>query len=217
MSAQYELVIGTQNFSSWSLRSYLALRAVGAAFEIVKIRLRQPDTQEQTRRLSPSGKVPLLTIHEAGRVIRVWDSLAICETLAERHAAAMLWPQEAAARAHARAICAEMHAGFPDLRDQLGMDFVRHLPCPDLREATRMQIARIVAIWQEALDLYGGPFLFGGFSLADCIYAPVVSRFRTYGISVPPEVAAYMERIWQTPAMQDWGAAAQAEIEAGEA
>ena len=149
----------------------------------------------------------------------MWDSLAICETLAERHPEAKLWPTDPLVRAEARSYAAEMHSGFPDVRDQLSMDFVRRHPLPVLREQTQAQIARIVDAWASALARFGrdGGFLFGGFSIADCMYAPVVSRFVTYGVAVPAPVQAYMERVMALPAMIDWGAESQKEVDAGEA
>ncbi len=213
MSAHYTLVIGTKNWSSWSLRPWLALRATGAPFEEIVIGLRQPDTQEQIRRHTGSGRVPVLKIAENGKTVTVWDSLAICETLAERHPGAQLWPKDAAARAYA----AEMHSGFPDLREQLSMDFVRTLPTPQLRPETQKQIARILAAWQHALEHHSDNrgFLFGAFSIADCMYAPVVSRFHSYGIDVPKNVRAYMDRMLALPSMRDWAKAAKTEVEAG--
>lgn len=215
MTARYTLVVGTKDWSSWSLRPYVALRHIGVAFEEDLIQLRRNSTTEEVQKRSPSGRVPLLKIEENGSVWSVWDSLAICETLAERHAAAKLWPDEPRARAQARAVSAEMHSGFPDLRDQLTMDFARKLPTPELRDATKVQIARILKIWTDALAAHGGPFLFGGFSIADCMYAPVCSRFRTYGIEMPQAASAYVERIFALPAMIDWGKAAQREVDEG--
>src|SRR3954470_19915133 len=152
--ARYTLIVGTRNWSSWSLRPFLALSATGAPFETVDIRLRKkdhPTTREQILKYSPAGKVPVLQIEENGKTLTVWDSLAICETVAERHPDANLWPADAGARAIARSYACEMHSGFPDLRDQLTMDFVRKKPLPELREDTHKQIARILAAWQEAL------------------------------------------------------------------
>jgi glutathione S-transferase len=213
----YTLVVGTKEWSSWSLRPYLALRAIGVPFQEEVIRLRHDSTTEEVQRRSPSGRVPLLKIAEDGREQTIWDSLAICETLAERHPDAKLWPDDPFARAEARSCAAEMHSGFPDLREQLSMEFVRRLPLPELREATRVQIARIIAAWTEALERHGGDagFLFGRFSIADCMYAPVVSRFRTYGVPVPGIVQTYCDRVWSLPAMQDWATAAQREVDSG--
>jgi len=211
----YTLVIGTKNWSSWSLRPWLALRAAGAPFEEIVLRLRQPGTKGEILKHAPSGKVPLLKIAEGGREHLVWDSLAICETLAERHAQAQLWPENPFARAEARAYAAEMHAGFRDLRDQLPMNFAHRLAAPELRDETKAQVARIIEAWDGALSRHKGEFLFGRFSIADCMYAPVCSRFVTYGIETPEPVRAYIARIMALPAMQDWGRASQAEVDAG--
>jgi glutathione S-transferase len=220
MTARYTLIVGTKEWSSWSLRPYLALRATGAPFEEEVIQLRKqesPTTKELIARYSPAGRVPVLTIEENGETVTVWDSLAICETLAERHPEAKLWPSSSGARALARSYSAEMHSGFPDVREQLTMEFARRIPAPPLRDATKDQIARIIAAWERALARYGsdGGFLFGHFSVADCMYGPVVSRFVTYGIAVPEAVRRYMDRMMALPAMKDWGAASQKEIDAG--
>ena len=215
---RYTLIVGTRNWSSWSLRPYVALRAAGQAVEIIDIRLRQteaPTTREQILKHSPAGKVPVLKIEENGKTLTVWDSLAICETIAERHPEAGLWPDAADVRAIARSYSCEMHSGFPDVRSQLSMEFARKLPLPDLREDTQKQIARIIAAWEDALATYRGEFLFGRFSVADCMYAPMVSRFETYGVEVPAASRAYMDRILALPAMQEWKIAAEKEIEAG--
>ncbi len=218
MTARYTLIVGTKDWSSWSLRPYVALRATGAAFEEILIPLRRENfTGDEIKRYSKAGKVPVLTIEENGREVTVWDSLAICETLAERHPDAKLWPADPFVRAEARSYAAEMHSGFADVRDQLSMDFARRKPLPDLRDATKAQIARIIEAWSSALARFGseGGFLFGGFSIADCMYAPVVSRFTTFGVDVPAPVRAYMERVMALPAMRDWGVASQKEIDAG--
>jgi len=227
--ARYTLVVGTRNWSSWSLRPFVALTATGAAFETIDIRLRQtqaPTTREQILKHSPAGKVPVLKIEEPAssseaasqqktRTLTVWDSLAICETIAERHPEAGLWPDDAAARAIARSYACEMHAGFPDVRDQLSMDFANRQPLPELREDTKTQVARIITAWSEALSTYKGDFLFGRLSVADCMYAPVVSRFQTYGVEVPAAVRAYMDRVLALPAMQAWGIVAAKEVADG--
>jgi glutathione S-transferase len=216
--AQYTLIVGTRSWSSWSLRPYLALRATEIAFTTVDIRLRQtqaPTTREQILKYSPSGKVPVLKIEESGKTLTVWDSLAICETVAERHPEAGLWPSDPAARAVARSYAAEMHSGFPDVRDQLSMEFSRKMPLPELREKTQQQIVRILEAWRGALATYQGEFLFGTFSVADCMYAPVVSRFDTYGVEVCTTVRAYMDRVLALPAMGEWRKACQNEIAEG--
>jgi glutathione S-transferase len=215
MPARYTLVVGTANWSSWSLRPYLALRHTGADFRMVSIPLRRPDSKKAILKHSPSGKVPLLKIQERGKTLPVWDSLAICETLAERHPRAGLWPAGAPARATARAYAAEMHAGFPNVRDQLSMYFVNRLPLPELRENTQIEIARILEAWKTALKTHKGPFLFGRFSIADVMYAPVVSRFTTYGVKVPPQISAYMARMMALPGMIEWGRMAQKEVDNG--
>jgi glutathione S-transferase len=216
MPARYTLVVGTASWSSWSLRPWLTLHQTGAAFETVMIPLRVPGKSKPAiLKHSPSGKVPLLKITERGKSVKVWDSLAICETLAERHPRARLWPADAATRAVARAYAAEMHAGFPNLRDQLTMQFSQRLPLPALRENTQAEIARILAAWSLALKTHKGPFLFGRFSIADAMYAPVVSRFATYGVKTPPAVSAYMARMMALPGMLAWGRMAQKEVELG--
>lgn len=217
MTTRYTLILGTKNWSSWSLRPYMALRHIGVAFAEDLIALRRDTTSEEVVKRTPAGRVPVLKIDEAGKSYIVWDSLAICETLAERHPGAGLWPGDPATRAMARSYAAEMHSGFPDLRDQLSMEFARRLPLPELRETTKAQIARIIDAWSEALNHHAsaGGFLFGRFSIADCTYAPVVSRFVTYGVALPAPVEAYVERMMALPAMVDWGKAAKQEVEAG--
>jgi glutathione S-transferase len=218
--AAYTLILGSKNWSSWSLRPYMAMRATGAPFEEIAIRLRRsesPTTREQILKHSPAGKVPVLKIAEGERSFTVWDSLAICETLAERHPEAKLWPGDAERRALARSYAAEMHSGFPDLREQMTMEFARTLPTPQLRDATKAQIARIIEAWAQALSHHSDAngFLFGRFCVADCMYAPMVSRFLTYGIELPQIVKAYCIQMMALPAMQDWGRAAKAEVDAG--
>ena len=218
MVTRYTLVLGTKDWSSWSLRPYMALRATGAQFEEIVVPLRhQPLTGDEIKKHSKAGRVPILKIEEDGRSATVWDSLAICETLAERHPDAKLWPSDPFVRAQARSYAAEMHSGFPDLRDQLSMDFARRLPLPVLREDTQAQIARVIDAWSSALVRFGaqGGFLFGGFSVADCMYAPIVSRFVTYGVAVPDVIETYIKRMMALPAMKDWGLAAQKEVDAG--
>jgi glutathione S-transferase len=209
--AQYTLVIGTASWSSWSLRPFLALTEAEVDFELVTIPLRHKgESKKAILKQSPSGKVPLLKITERGKTLKVWDSLAICETVAERHPKAELWPKDAAARATARAVSSEMHSGFPHVRDQLSLAFGQKLPLPDLREQTETEIARILAVWSGTLKASpkgknGGPFLFGRFSIADAMYAPVVSRFDTFGVKVPRPVRTYMNQVLALPGMQAWG------------
>jgi len=218
--ALYTLIVGTRNWSSWSLRPYVALKASGTSFETLDIRLRQsesPTTREQILKYSPTGKVPVLRIEEDGGTLTVWDSLAICETIAERHPEAGLWPKDARTRAIARSYASEMHSGFANLREQLTMDFARRRLLPELQEDTKVQIARILEAWGHALSTYRGDFLFGDLSVADCMYAPVVSRFLTYDVPVPDAIKAYMARMMALPAMQEWGKIAQQEVDSAKA
>ncbi len=215
--SRYTLIVGTRSWSSWSLRPYVALRATGAPHELIDIRLRQtehhPTTKEQILKHSPAGKVPVLKIEEDGNRLTVWDSLAICETLAERHPEAGLWPKDGTARAIARSYACEMHSGFPDLRDQLTMEFARKKDMPELRDDTKIQIARILSAWETALATYQGEYLFGNLSVADCMYAPVVSRFLTYGVTEAGAVDEYIQTVTRDPLVQDWVQAAAAEQE----
>lgn len=215
MAARYTLILGTKEWSSWSLRPYLAMRATGAAFEELVVPLRRDTTSPEIRKYSPTGRVPVLDIEESGQTTTVFDSLAICETLAERHPEAGLWPDDPQARALARSYACEMHSGFMPLRSVLPMDIALTLPTPELGEDVKADIARIIAAWTEALTSYGAEdgFLFGRFSIADCMYAPVVSRFRTYGIELPKIVQDYSARIFALPAMRDWIAEAERELE----
>jgi glutathione S-transferase len=215
MTARYRLIIGTKNWSSWSLRPWLALRAAGAEFDEIVIRLRQPDTRAKIREMTGCDTVPVLQINEGGTTETVFDSLAICETLAEWHP--QLWPASSAARAEARSISTAMHSGFAPLRATLPMEFAQRLPTPELGAEVSEDIERIRRFWRDALARYGGDggFLFGRFSIADCMYAPVVSRFRTYDIPLEAALQAWCDRVFALPAMQDWLAASEAEVAAG--
>jgi glutathione S-transferase len=208
-----KLVIGNKNYSSWSLRPWLAMKMAGIAFEEVRIALDQPDTKARILRYSPTGKVPCLVDGK----LTVWDSLAICEYVNETHASGRLWPAERATRATARAVTAEMHSGFAALRTYLSMDIRARKPARGA-EAQRLagvqaDIERIVALWTAALDASGGPMLFGEFCIADAFYAPVVTRFVTYGVALPPLLQAYSQRVLALPPMREWIAAAEAEPE----
>lgn len=211
----YTLVIGNKNLSSWSLRPWLALKSAGVPFEEIIVRLDQPETRASIGQYSGAGKVPVLKIAESGKTLTVWDSLAICETIAERHPEAGLWPSDPASRAVARSYAAEMHSGFADMRQNLPMDFARRLACPARDEATNKQVARIINAWETALARHDSGFLFGRFSIADCMYAPVVSRFRTYGIDLPAASARYCEHMLALPALAEWNAGAEAELARG--
>ena len=204
------LVIGNKNYSSWSMRPWLALRANNIAFDEVFIPLYTGEADKQ-RILSftHSGKVPALIDGD----VTIWDSLAIIEYLAERFPEKWLWPEDRACRAHARSISAEMHSGFVALRNECGMNLHRPVRAIALSEAARADIARVQQIWIECRERYGklGPFLFGAFGGADAMFAPVVHRFRTYAIEVAPEVQAYMATMMSLPAFQEWTSAALAE------
>jgi glutathione S-transferase len=220
MTAHYTLIMGTQDWSSWSLRPWLALRATGTPFDQVVIKLRDQahtSTRDEILKHSPAGRVPVLKIEENGKTHTVWDSLAICETIADLHPDAKLWPDDPYRRAEARSYSAEMHSGFAAVRSNLSMDFARKHPTPALDTETKDQVARIIESWGHALTHHSDAngFLFGRFSIADCMYGPVVSRFRTYAIATPPIVSAYMDRMFALPAMQDWAKASQAEVDAG--
>jgi len=205
------LVIGNKNYSSWSMRPWLAMRASGIAFEEVFIPLYTDDKADKDRILSfsRSGKVPSLVDGD----ITVWDSLAIIEYLAERFPEARLWPEDRAARAHARSISAEMHSGFLPLRNECGMNLHRPIGAVTLSADARANIARVEQIWTDCRARYGkaGPFLFGAFTGADAMYAPVVHRFRTYAIKVGPLAQAYMETMMALPAFAEWTKAGLAE------
>lgn len=207
------LVIGDMNLSSWSLRPWIALRHAGIDFHTEKVLLDRPESRANLLKQSPSGLVPVLI--DGG--LRIWDSLAILEYLNERYPEKGLWPDDRAARAHARSIAAEMHAGFSNLRTvwpmQCARDNMRHVTSGGVAR----DIARIGDLWTEARTTFGetagGPFLYGRFSIADAMYAPVASRFRTYGpVDLPAPAAAWMETILATPAMAEWVAGARAEV-----
>ncbi|MBU6456118.1 MAG: glutathione S-transferase family protein [Bradyrhizobium sp.] len=205
-----KLVIGNKNYSSWSMRPWLALRANNIDFEEVFIPLYTGDADK--RRIldvTRSGKVPALVDGD----ITVWDSLAIIEYLAERFPDARLWPEDRASRAHARSISAEMHSGFVALRNECGMNLHRPIGAVPLSDDARANIARIQQIWSECRKRHGnsGPFLFGAFSGADAMFAPVVHRFRTYAVEVTPVAADYMNAMMAQPAFQEWTRAGLAE------
>jgi glutathione S-transferase len=204
--ADIAIVIGNKNYSSWSLRGWLALKATGAAFDEILVRLNQPDTRAEILRHSPGGKVP--TLKHKGTV--VWESLAICEFLAEAYPAAKLWPAEPAARALARSVSAEMHAGFAELRKNMPMDMRASKPGQGMTPAVAADIERVTAIWRDCRSRYGkeGPYLFGHFTAADAMYGPVVSRFQTYAPKLDPVSAAYRDAAWSSPAMVEWCQAA---------
>ncbi|MFZ4535190.1 glutathione S-transferase family protein [Propionivibrio sp.] len=205
-----KLVIGDRNYSSWSMRAWLAVKQTGLPFEEVNIRMRGAGTKVEIFKYSPSGKVPCLI---DGETI-VWDSLAICEYLAEKSPS--LWPSDRKSRAEARSICAEMHSGFGALRLNMPMEISASKPFDGRSAEVDADIARIVAIWENCRAHFaqGGPFLFGSFSIADVMYAPVVWRFLTYAVDLPPASRAWVETMCALPAMQEWRAGALAEVKA---
>jgi glutathione S-transferase len=199
-----KLVIGNKNYSSWSMRPWLALRANDIPFEEIFIPLYTNDKADKERILSfsHSGKVPALIDGD----VTIWDSLAIIEYLAERFPDARLWPEDRASRAQARSISAEMHSGFAALRNECGMNLHRPIRALALSHDARANVARIQEIWAECHARYGklGPFLFGAFSGADAMFAPVVHRFLTYAIPVAPDARHYVDAMLALPAFQEW-------------
>jgi glutathione S-transferase len=198
-----KLLIGDKNYSSWSMRPWLLLEHFGIPFEEVLIHLNQPDTNAAVLALAPKGpgKIPCL-IDDDGAAI--WDSLAIAETLAERFPQHALWPRDAVARAHARSVSAEMHSGFGELRSNMWMNIRASFPGKNATPGALADIARIEAIWRDCLETYGGPFLFGEFTIADAMYAPVVMRFRTWQPALSEVSAAYAARVAGVPAVKAW-------------
>jgi glutathione S-transferase len=205
------LVIGNRNYSSWSLRPWLVLKQAGIPFTERRIPLYIGDWREQLAKYSPSGKVPVL-LHGS---TRSWDSLAICEYLAERFPDKQLWPADPAARAEARSISAEMHSGFQALRQHMFMNIRRRMPTRGRAPEVAADIERITAIWNGCRRCYvnGGSFLFGRFSIADAMYAPVALRFQTYAVTVDGAAGEYMRALLALPVLQEWVAAAHAEKE----
>jgi glutathione S-transferase len=203
------LVIGNKNYSSWSFRPWLAMKVAGIAFDETVISLEAQDFKARVMAVSGAGKVPVLIDGE----IRVWESLAILEYLAEKFPAAALWPKDDAARAHARAVAAEMHAGFVSLRRLLPMNVWRPVKPRALDDGSKTDMARIETIWRDCRARHGaaGPFLFGDFSAADAMYAPVVWRFHTYAVEVSDAARAYMRAVMALPAWSEWHDAARRE------
>jgi len=205
------LVIGNKNYSSWSLRAWFLMREAGIDFDEHRIALDTEATGQEIAEFTEAGRVPVLLLDG----ITVWDTMAIAETLAERWPEKQLWPDDAEMRAHARSVCAEMHSGFGVLRSQMPMNcraMGRRVSLPD--ELTS-DIDRIIAIWTDCHRRYGeiGPWLFGDFSIADAMFAPVVLRFRTYGINLNESAGIYAQRLLESEVMQEWLAACESEIE----
>jgi len=203
-----KLVIGDKNYSSWSMRPWLLLTHFGIPFEEVLIELDEPGTKAAILQHSASGKVPCL-VNDDG--FAVWDSLAIAETLAERFPQHSLWPRDANARARARSVSAEMHSGFVGLRSAMPMNIRLSRPGAGATAEALADITRVDAIWRECLSMSGGPFLFGEFSVADAMYAPVVMRFNSYQPQLSPDALAYARRVTALPAVAAWIEAARRE------
>lgn len=204
------LVIGNKNYSSWSMRPWVALAAFGIPFQEVRVLLDQPDTCARIAGYSGAGRVPVLVAGE----ITIWDSMAICEYLAEQFPDQHLWPRDLAARAMARSVSAEMHSGFGGLRSAMSMNIRASLPGRGRTAEAQGDIGRVCEIWEECLSRFGHHrFLFGDFSIADAFFAPVVMRFRTYGVSLAPALQAYCERVEAHPAVARWVREALAETE----
>ena len=211
-----EILIGDKVWSSWSMRPWLALKRTGAPFTEVPIRLHALTTHDEAVAAgSPSGLVPVLKDGEA----TVWDSLAICEYLAEKFPAARLWPADPLARALGRSAAAEMHSGFHSLRGECSMDLSLRTTL-SIVEATASDVRRTVALWSSLLTRFGGPFLIGDWSIADAFFTPVATRFRSYGVRLSDygdlgPAGAYAERLLETPEFLDWEKAALADAAKG--
>ena len=217
MSApQMTLMIGSRNYSSWSLRPWLALRLSGLEFETRLFDLKGPQRAEIAS-ASPNGLVPCLSVREPGAPERfIWDSLAISEYVHEAAPGAQLWPADRPTRAWARSVTAEMHSGFAELRRTCAMDIVNRYPGHEINAETRKNIERIVRVWTECREAHRdrGDFLFGSFSIADCFYAPVVTRFQTYGVALDGLAAQYADAVRSWAALQEWTAEAAREEQA---
>jgi glutathione S-transferase len=205
-----KLVIANKNYSSWSMRPWVAMTAFGIPFQEIRIPLDQPQTAASIARYSQSGRVPVLLTRE----LVIWDSLAICEYLAEQFPEKAMWPQDMAARALARCVCAEMHSGFAGLRSAMAMNIRASFPGRGRTPDAQADIGRICEIWESCLAHFGHRrFLFGDFSIADAYFAPVVTRFQTYDVYLAPALRAYAERVAAHPAVAKWIREAKAETE----
>ncbi len=209
LAMHLRLIIANKNYSSWSMRSWVLLRQAGIPFEEVMLPFDSPQWREHMPRLSPTGRVPVLWIDDEA----VHDSLAIAETVAELFPDAALWPEQGPAKWHARAVSAEMHASFNALRGAMPMNISANLAGFGDTPASRADIARVVAIWELCRARFGGegPFLFGRFSIADAMFAPVVTRLRTYGVALSPVAEAYARAVLELPAVAQWCTEARGE------
>ena len=205
------LVIGNKNYSSWSLRPWLLLKQAGIPFSEIRVSLYTEESRAQIKRYSPSGKVPALL--DDG--VTVWESLAICEYLADKFPNKQLWPADRIARAEARCVATEMHAGFAALRQHMSMNCRQHLPGKGRTPEVLRDISRITVLWNDCRARFGDNdhFLFGKFSIADAMYAPVALRFVTYDVELDPVSAAYVKTIAALPPIRQWVAEARAETE----
>ena len=201
------LYVGSKRYSSWSLRPYLALAQTGAVFETTTILLDQPDSKARIAEVNPAGRVPVLHHDE----LVIWDSLAICEYVNELYPGANLWPQDRAHRARARAVASEMHSGFVGLRRDMPMDVIGDKTGQGHTAEALADARRVMAIWRDQLAISKGPFLFGGFSIADAMFAPVTTRFTTYGVDLDATCRAYVDTVQALPAFLDWKRDAAAE------
>lgn len=204
-----QLVIGNKNYSSWSMRPWVLMRQAGIAFEEIGLEFDSDVRVIGIEKYSKAGKVPVLLVDGEA----VWDTLAIAETVAELFPEKQLWPEDARARRVARSACAEMHSGFQALRDRMPMNIRGHHPGKGLTPESRKDIARVVALWSECRERFGagGPLLFGKFSIADAFFAPVVMRFRTYGVEVPRAAQDYCAAVEALAAVREWMDAARKE------
>jgi len=202
-----KLVIANKNYSSWSLRAWLMLVEANIPFEEIQLMLGTKDFAQAIASFSPAGRVPVLLDDD----FAVWDSLAIAEYLSERFPTLGIWPGEPKARAQARSVCAEMHAGFASLRSSMPMNVEASLPGMGWTIAVQRDVDRLIGMWRALLTEHGGPFLFGSFGAADAFFAPVAFRLRTYDVPLPPDSAIYRDRLLACKGMQTWAAAARQE------
>ena len=206
-----QLVIANKNYSSWSMRPWILLRQAGIAFDEVQLKFGEGTKVIGIDKYSAAGKVPVLVIDGEP----VWDSLAICETLAEMHPEKHLWPEDEKARRVARSVCAEMHSGFQQMRSKMPMNIRTQYPGKGMTPESKRDIDRVVAIWTECRERFGGAgsLLFGRFSIADAFYAPVVTRFQTYAVKLPRAAQEYCEAVLALSAVREWSDAARRETE----
>jgi glutathione S-transferase len=205
------LVIANKNYSSWSMRPWVLLRSLGIEFDEVQLKFDSDAHRDGIARWSPTGLVPVLWLDGEP----VWDTLAIAETVAERWPERQAWPADARARAVARSVCAEMHSGFRALRGAMPMNIRGAYPGKGMNPEVRKDVGRIVAIWTSCRERFGpgGDLLFGGFSIADAYYAPVVTRFITYAVELPAAARRYADAVLALPAVREWSAAGRTEPE----